>query len=97
MTVAPFMSGVRIVGMILVVQALMLLGADEITTIERGWIRTIRPFAEILTLYHAAPGPWMATLPTWLAGLFTLVLAAPGWAVFGLTGFILVLLTRNRE
>jgi hypothetical protein len=81
MAIAPLMSGLRILGVILVVQALMLLGADEITTIERGWIRTIRPFGEILTLYHATPASWMAAMPAWLAAPFTLVLAAPGWGV----------------
>jgi hypothetical protein len=97
MTIAPLTSALRILGVILMAQALMLLGADEITSIEHGWVRIIRSFGEILALYHAGPGRWMnESLPGWLATPLMMVLAAPGWAVFGLTGALLVFIARER-
>jgi len=45
----------RILGIVLVAHALMLIGADEISTIESGSVRTIRTLEHILTLYGAKP------------------------------------------
>ena len=41
----------RVLGILLVAHALMLLGADEISTIEAGGVRTIRSLNIVLALY----------------------------------------------
>ena len=87
----------RIAGMLFLAHALMLVGADEISTIENGGIRTIRPLARILTLYGADPAPFVMGLPDWLAGAANWLLAVPGWAVFTLIGAALAAVFRARE
>jgi hypothetical protein len=86
----------RILGMLFLAHALMLLGADEITTIEMGGIRTIRSLDTILTLYGVDPKPWLMTLPGWLAGALTTVLSWPGWAVLAGIGSVLAYVCRDR-
>ncbi len=71
----------RVLGMLFLAHALMLIGADEISTIENGGIRTIRSLARILALYGADPAPFVMNLPEWLAKAFDWVLALPGWGV----------------
>ena len=87
----------RMVGMLFLAHALMLVGADEISTIENGGIRTIRSLARILALYGADPAPFVMGLPTWLAGAVNWLLAVPGWAVFTLIGAALAAVFRARE
>jgi hypothetical protein len=86
----------RILGMLFLAHALMLLGADEITTIEMGGIRTIRSLDTILTLYGADPKPWVMALPEWLAGALSMVTSWPGWAVFAGIGAALAYGFRDR-
>ena len=93
---AKFIAVPRIVGMLFIAHALMLLGADEITTIEMGGVRTIRSFDTILTLYGADPKPWLMTLPLNIAGALTTVFSWPGWAIFGGVGTILAIVARDR-
>lgn len=87
----------RIVGMLFLAHALMLIGADEVSTIENGGIRTIRSLARILSLYGADPAPFVMGLPDWLANAFNWVLELPGWAVFTVVGAILAALFRSRD
>ena len=87
----------RILGMLFLAHALMLLGADEITTIEMGGIRTIRSLDTILTLYGADPKPWLMTLPQWLAGALSTAISWPGWAVFAGVGAVLAYAFRDRR
>ena len=87
----------RILGIVLVAHALMLIGADEITTIEAGGVRTIRSFERILTLYGADPKAWEADLPVPLARAVTMIMSLPGWAVLAALGGFLALLTRGRD
>ena len=87
----------RVVGMLFLAHALMLIGADEISTIEKGGIRTIRSLARILTLYGADPNPLVAALPLWLANALAWLLALPGWALFAVAGGILAAVFRARE
>ena len=86
----------RVLGVLLVAHALMLLGADEISTIENGGIRTIRSLETILTLYGADPKPWLMSLPTWLGGTLTAVFSWPGWAIFSVLGGALAFAGRDR-
>lgn len=87
----------RLLGILLLLHALMLLGADEISTIENGGIRTIRSFGQILTLYRADPEPFLISLPEWLAGGLGWVLSMPGWGVLAVIGAALAALFRTRD
>jgi hypothetical protein len=87
----------RILGILLMLHALMLLGADEISTIENGGIRTIRSADQILTLYRADPEPFLMALPEWLSGATAWVLALPGWGVLAVIGGALAAIFRARD
>jgi hypothetical protein len=89
--------GLRILGLLLVAHALMLIGADEISTLESGGIRTIRSLDEILTLYRLNPKPWEATLPPALGEAIMRIFALPGWAVLAAVGGVIGLLARPRD
>jgi hypothetical protein len=87
----------RWVGILLMLHALMLLGADEISSIENGGIRTIRSLGRILMLYRADPDPLLMALPGWLAGGLSWVLALPGWGVLAAFGVVLAVVFRARD
>jgi len=87
----------RLLGILLLLHALMLLGADEISSIENGGIRTIRSFGRILTLYRADPAPFLMSLPGWLASGLGWVLSLPGWGVLAVVGGALAALFRVRD
>jgi len=91
------LAGVRILGVILVAHALMLIGADEISTLEAGGIRTIRSLGMILTLYGADVASWQANLPGLLGGVATMILSWPGWAVLAVVGGALAGIARARD
>jgi hypothetical protein len=90
-------AGVRVLGIVLVAHALMLLGADEIATIEAGGIRTIRSLEYILTLYGADPKAWNMNLPAPLATAAVSIMSLPGWAVLAAIGGVLAFIARQRE
>jgi hypothetical protein len=85
-------SGLRILGILIFAHALMLLGADEISTIEKGGIRTIRSLGDILTLYGADPDGWNSA-----PSVVGFVLALPGWGVLAALGGLIVFVTRRRD
>jgi hypothetical protein len=91
------LASVRIVGIVLVAHALMLIGADEISTLEAGGVRMIRSLGTILTLYGADPMSWPENLPGPLAGIVSAVLSWPGWAVLAVTGGVLAAVARPRD
>jgi hypothetical protein len=59
---------------VLVAHALMLIGADEITTIESGGFRALE---HILTLYGADPKAWGMVLPSPIAMAVVAILSLP--------------------
>jgi hypothetical protein len=87
----------RILGIVLVAHALMLIGADEITTIESGGVRTIRTLEHILTLYGADPKAWSVGLPAPVAMAVVAILSLPGWAVLAAIGGVLSFVARPHE
>jgi hypothetical protein len=87
----------RLLGIGLLLHALMLLGADEISTIENDGIRTIRSLGQILTLYRADPEPLLMSVPEWLSVGLGWVLALPGWGVLAVTGGALAFIFRSRD
>ena len=90
-------AGVRILGIVLIAHALMLIGADEISTLEAGGIRMIRSLGTILALYGADPTSWPENLPGPLAGIVSTVLSWPGWGVLAVTGGVLAVIARGRD
>jgi hypothetical protein len=87
----------RWLGIGLLLHALMLLGADEISSIENGGIRTIRSLGRILTLYRADPEPLLMSLPAWLSVALAWILALPGWGVLAVVGAALAIIFRARD
>ena len=87
----------RVLGILLVVHALMLIGADEISTIEAGGVRTIRSLDHILTIYRLDPKSWEASLPAMLQGIFGSVMSLPAWAVLAVVGILIGFVGRVRE
>ncbi len=91
-----FWVAMQWLGFISMAHGLMLLGADEITTIERGGIRTSRSLERILMLYGIDPLPWIeATLPGGVAGAIEWLFSAPAWLILFVGGGALTLLTRK--
>jgi hypothetical protein len=88
---------IRILGILLIVHALMLIGADEISTIEAGGVRIIRSLDHVLTIYRLDPKPWEESLPSVLQGLVMRLMSLPAWAVFGVLGVVLGFVARARE
>ena len=91
----------RLISLVLVVSALMLLGADAVTSLEKGGEITVRSIEQVWALFskggadafkvwteHYLPGP----VPHWIASVLTL----PGWAVTGVLGVILAFLFGRR-
>ncbi len=78
------------VGIVFIAHALMLIGADEITTLERGGILTVRSLQQILVLYGADPAVWLRGV----GGISTIVLGWPAWAILAGIGGIVWMLSR---
>jgi hypothetical protein len=87
----------RLIGIGLLLHALMLLGADEISSIENGGIRTIRSLGRILALYRADPEPLVMSLPGWLSPGLAWVLSMPGWGVLAVIGAAFMIVFRTRD
>lgn len=80
----------RLLAWVLVAVALMLLGADIISTLELG-VPEVRTTAEIMGLLGLSVMPFMGGGAADLANFF---LEAPMWTVLGVTGIILTLVFR---
>ena len=83
----------RLISLILIVTALMLLGADAITSLERGGELTVRSLGTIWSLFDQPHldgfKSWVQnTLPAMAQGVYSF-LALPGWAATGVLGVIL--------
>ena len=88
----------RLLSLICLVVALMLLGADVVTTLEKGGEFTIRSLDQVLTLVGASPKAWLeATLPGAVSGVTTIVLGWPGWAPLGVLGVVLALVSLRSD
>ena len=91
----------RLISLILVVSALMLLGADAVTSLENGGKVMVRSLDQVWGLFdkfgvvhfHA----WCdAHLAGFLAHGISAVLSLPGWAATGVPGIILAFLFGRR-
>jgi hypothetical protein len=80
-------------GLILLGIALMLLGADMVTTLEHQGQITLRSFLDIWAIFDKAAvagfTAWLIrTLPQWGAGASLAVLGIPAWSI-GFVGFFI--------
>ncbi|HEY2445229.1 MAG TPA: hypothetical protein VGI20_05760 [Rhizomicrobium sp.] len=87
----------RFVSLVLLVIALMLLGADAVTSLEKGGQITVRSIDQVWALF--SPGSidgfkaWLEhSLPSPFPGWFYAVLALPAWALTGVPGVVLAFL-----
>lgn len=91
----------RLFSLFLVVIALMLLGADAVTSLEHQGQITVRSFDAIWALFNpgalAAFKSWAADkLPGWFAGAITSTLAIPAWSI-GVLGVILAFVFGRKQ
>ncbi|HEX4118691.1 MAG TPA: hypothetical protein VHX99_07800 [Rhizomicrobium sp.] len=90
----------RLVSLILIVTALTLLGADAVTSLERGGDLTVRSLGTIWGMIH--PGSlnefksWVQNHAAFMAQGVYSSLALPGWAVTGVVGVILAFVFGRR-
>lgn len=81
---------IRLLGGLLLVLALMLLGADMVTTLEQGSGLVTRSVDQVLMLlFGGSLAAWIeATLPGSAAGYVNFALGLPAWLLLG--GFALL-------
>jgi hypothetical protein len=93
--------GMRLVSLVLICIALMLLGADLISTLEHGGAVVIRSLDHVWT---AVNSPSIDDLKVWLDhhapkaathGVESF-LATPGWAAFGVLGVVIAFVFGRR-
>jgi hypothetical protein len=90
----------RLIALILVVVALMLLGADAVTSLEKGGEITVRSVGAVWALFSK---PGLDAFKAWInhhaafaqQGVYSF-LALPGWAVSGVLGVILAFIFGRR-
>lgn len=93
----------RIIGLLLVAVALMLLGADVVTTLEKGadlWNGDlmVRSLDQVLVLLQWDIKPWIeTTLPEPVTGWLMTFLSWPSWADIGVLGVLLGFLGGSGE
>lgn len=93
----------RIIGLVLVVAALMLLGADIVTSAEKGmdiwggdW--AFRSLDQVLVAFGGDIKPWIeTTLPEPVSGWLMTALSWPSWADLGVPGVLLNFLGGSSE
>ena len=87
----------RLISLILVVVALMLMGGDVVTSLEKGGHISVRSLAEVWDLFDKggtdAFKAWNAVhLPGFLANAVAWLLGVWSWLVVGLIGIVLAFL-----
>lgn len=90
----------RLISLLLIVVALMLLGADAVTSLERGGELTVRNLGTVWSLLHPASlvrfKDWIQNHAAFMAHGVYSFLALPGWAATGVLGVILAFLFGRR-
>jgi len=91
----------RLISLILIVTALMLLGADAVTSLERGGELTVRSLGTIWGVIHPASlnlfKNWVQNHAVFMAQGVYSSLALPGWAATGVLGVILAFVFGRRH
>ena len=91
----------RIVSLVLVVLALMLLGADAVSSLESNGDIKVRALEEVWAMASPSGAAWFKAfvfnnLPGMVSGWIFAALGAPGWAVTGVIGVVLAFLFGRR-
>jgi hypothetical protein len=91
----------RLLSLLLIVMALMLLGADLITSLEKGGVLTVRSIEQVWGLFarnsEAAFLTWLPrAMPAVAAGWVATLLSLPAWGPTGVLGVILAFLFGRR-
>src|SRR5258707_2790052 len=91
----------RLISLILVVSAIMLLGADIVTSLEHGGKIMVRSLESVIALFDksgmAAFDAWStAHLPGFLDRGIRLLLGCWSWAVLGIPGIVLAFIFGRR-
>jgi hypothetical protein len=87
-------AALRLISLILIALALMLLGADAVTSLDKGGVLTVRSVEQVWAMFSAAG---VASFRAWAqhhwSGAAThiadAILTLPGWALAGVIGVIL--------
>ncbi|HEY4264686.1 MAG TPA: hypothetical protein VGM72_05165 [Micropepsaceae bacterium] len=88
----------RLFGLLLIVLALMLLGADLVSTLEKNGETVIRSLDQILMLLGADVKPWLQEqLSPQFANVLLVALSWPGWAILGILGTLLAMLSAGHR
>jgi hypothetical protein len=95
------LAALRLISLVLIVLALMLLGADVLTSLEHGGVITVRSIDQVWMMIDKAGDAsfkaWLAReLPAFATSAFNAIIALPGWAVFGVIGVVLAFLFGRR-
>ena len=91
----------RLISLVLVVAALMLLGADAVSSLENGGKIIVRSLDQVWNLFDK-PGneqfhAWLVHhLPALLARGIEAMFTLPGWAATGVPGIVLAFLFGRR-
>jgi len=90
----------RLVSLILIVTALLLLGADAVSSLERGGQLTVRSLDTVWAMLNPASlvafKSWVQnTLPFMAQGVYSF-LSSPGWGVTGVIGVTLAFIFGRR-
>ena len=90
----------RLISLFLIVAALMLLGADAVSSLERRGELTVRSLGTIWGLFNPAGlnafKGWVQNHAPFLAQAVYSSLALPGWAATGVLGVILAFVFGRR-
>jgi hypothetical protein len=91
----------RLVSLILIVAALLFLGADAVTSLERGGELTVRSLDTIWDMVNAASlqasKSWVQNHAAFMAQGVYSSLAMPAWAITGVVGVILAFVFSRRH
>jgi hypothetical protein len=88
------MQILRVTSVFLIVIAMMLLGADVVSSLEQTGGMVVRSFNHILMLCGFDAGLWFAqNLPPQFADVCISIISWPGWAVIGILGTLLGLVS----
>lgn len=83
----------RLVSLLLIVAALMLLGADAVTSLEKGGEITVRSLGTVWGIFNQGTldgfKNWVQNHAAFAAQGVYSALALPGWSVTGVLGVIL--------
>lgn len=78
----------RFLAIAFLVLALLFLGGDAVTSLERGEV-VMRGLSDWLLMAGASPNDWLErTLPATVADVLESILSWPAWATLGVLGLI---------